>query len=140
MNPRKINYIAVHCTAGARSASIDDVQRVFKARGWSSPGYHYVITADGTIHQLLDEAEISNGVRGYNKYTINVAYTGGVDIRRKDLPPVDNRTEAQKEALKRLLLMLKQRYPSAKILGHRDFPRVAKACPSFDAKTEYKDL
>lgn len=140
MNPRKINYIAVHCTAGARSASIAEVQRVFKARGWSSPGYHYVITADGTIHQLLDEAEVSNGVRGYNKYTINVAYTGGVDISRKGLPPVDNRTEAQREALTKLIRILKQRYPEAEVLGHRDFPGVKKACPSFDAKTEYKNL
>ncbi|MBQ9649911.1 MAG: hypothetical protein IJV25_05765 [Prevotella sp.] len=31
-------------------------------------------------------------------------------------------------------------YPKAEILGHRDLPWVRKACPSFDAKTEYAHL
>ena len=31
-------------------------------------------------------------------------------------------------------------YPEAEILGHRDFPGVAKACPCFDAKKEYKNI
>ena len=41
-------------------------------------------------------------------------------------------------ALRSLLARLKKEYPTAKIYGHRDF--AAKACPSFDAKTEYSDL
>ena len=32
---------------------------------------------------------------------------------------------------------LKQSYPNAIVLGHRDFPGVHKDCPCFDAKTEY---
>ena len=37
-----------------------------------------------------------------------------------------------------LLRRLREKYPNAKIYGHRDF--AAKACPSFDAKREYADL
>ena len=37
-----------------------------------------------------------------------------------------------------LLKQLKKRYPGAKIYGHRNF--AAKACPSFDAREEYKSL
>lgn len=140
MARRKINYIAVHCTAGAQQAGVVDVVRVFTARGWSRPGYHYLITADGRVHQLLEEGLISNGVKGYNAETINVAYTGGIDLSRKGWPPVDNRTEAQKEALLGLLRELKERYPMATIQGHRDFPGVAKACPCFDARSEYRHL
>lgn len=140
MNQRTIKYIVVHCTAGAQTAGVKEVLQVFKSRGWSRPGYHYLITADGAIHQLLDESQISNGVKGYNKVTINVAYTGGVDISQRKLPAMDNRTEAQKASLVKLLRILKQRYPSAQVQGHRDFPGVAKACPSFDAKSEYKNL
>jgi N-acetylmuramoyl-L-alanine amidase len=44
----------------------------------------------------------------------------------------NNFTKAQFESLKKLLVDLKVRYPKAKIQGHRDFPKVAKACPSFD--------
>ena len=38
----------------------------------------------------------------------------------------------------KLLKELKAKYPIATIYGHRDFAN--KACPSFDARTEYKDL
>lgn len=137
---RNIKYIALHCTAGAQSASVPEVMQVFSARGWSRPGYHYLITSDGTIHQLVDESQISNGVKGHNRETINIAYTGGVDISRKTLPPVDNRTEAQRVALRALVRDLKRRYPDATVQGHRDFPGVAKACPCFDVMAEYKDL
>ena len=37
-----------------------------------------------------------------------------------------------------LLKHLKKQFPTATIHGHRDF--AAKACPSFDATTEYKNL
>ena len=33
------------------------------------------------------------------------------------------------------IVELTERYPQAKVIGHRDFPNVAKACPSFDVKT-----
>lgn len=50
----------------------------------------------------------------------------------------DTRTPEQKQALISLLKELKARYPNATIHGHRDF--AAKACPSFDAFREYKQL
>ena len=45
---------------------------------------------------------------------------------------------AQKQSLLELLKELKERYPNATIHGHREF--ADKACPCFDAKSEYKDL
>ena len=129
---RKVKYIAVHCTAGSQKATVNDLLAEFKRKGWKAPGYHYVITADGKIHQLLDTEKVSNGVKGYNSVSVNIAYTGGMD-------GVDNRTDEQK-------------YPDAVIQGHRDFSpdlngngkieksEWIKMCPSFDAKTEYKGI
>jgi N-acetylmuramoyl-L-alanine amidase len=34
-----------------------------------------------------------------------------------------------------LIVSLTEKYKGASVLGHRDFPNVAKACPSFDVKT-----
>jgi hypothetical protein len=34
----------------------------------------------------------------------------------------------------------KRKYPDAVIQGHKDFPNVNKACPSFDAKKEYAHI
>ena len=50
------------------------------------------------------------------------------------------RTELQKAALAGLVVGYKQRFPNAKVVGHRDMPNVHKACPCFDAKEEYKNI
>lgn len=142
---RKIKYIAVHCTAGSQKSTVNDLLAEFRKKGWKAPGYHYVITADGKIHQLLDTEKVSNGVKGYNSVTVNIAYTGGMD-------GVDNRTDEQKKSLVVLLKLLHKRYPDAVIQGHRDFSpdrngngkieknEWIKKCPGFDAKTEYKGI
>lgn len=136
---RNIKYIVVHCTGGNQKQTVGDLRMEFKRKGWKNPGYHYVITADGVVHQLLDESKVSNGVKGYNSVSVNIAYTGGVDLSHH-LAPIDNRTEAQKRSLVVLLKKLRKSYPNAVIQGHRDFPGVAKACPCFNAKTEYKGI
>lgn len=141
---RQIDKIIVHCSAGSQNNTAADIvayhtRPVSKGgRGWSVPGYHYIIEADGKTVSTVAEDRISNGCKGHNATAINVCYTGGVDTTKKDLPPMDNRTSAQKAALLRLLRELRRRYPRARICGHRDL--APKACPSFDAKTEYKDL
>lgn len=146
---RKIERIFVHCTASNQNATVDDIKAEFKAKGWVNPGYHYLIDKQGTVHVLLEESKVSNGVQGYNQTSINVAYIGGIDSKGKG---VDNRTEAQKKSLLNLLKSLAAKYPDAKILGHRDispdkngngivdpWERI-KECPCFNAKEEYKNL
>lgn len=146
---RNIKYIAVHCTASHQSMTIEGLKQEFKRKGWVNPGYHYVVSPDGKITQLLDEDKVSNGVKGYNSETINVAYIGGIDINGK---PIDNRTEEQKQSLRSLLKLLHVKYPTAVIQGHRDFSpdlnkdgkitsnEWMKACPCFNAKEEYANL
>ena len=149
MNHRKIEYVAVHCTAGSQNQTVGDLLSEFRRKGWKNPGYHYIISPDGRITQLLDDSKVSNGVKGFNGVTVNVAYIGGIDANGK---ATDNRTDAQKKALRQLLGMLKKKYPDAVIQGHRDFsPDVngngvvdtwerIKECPCFDAKEEYKSI
>lgn len=146
---RTIKRIFIHCTAGNQNQTIDNLMAEFKNKGWKNPGYHYVVKPDGRVVQLLDEKLISNGVKGYNSNSINVAYIGGIDKNGK---AIDNRTDAQKASLVELLKTLRSRYPNVEILGHRDispdtnsngivdaWERI-KECPCFDAKNEYKDL
>lgn len=101
------------------------------------PGYHFIILPNGDVVQLLPIEQVSNGVAGFNSVLINIAYLGGVDAANK---PLDNRTPAQKVTILKLLSDLKKKFPTAIIQGHRDFPNVKKACPSFDAKKEYKNV
>jgi len=46
----------------------------------------------------------------------------------------------EKETIKKVLSDWKKQHPNAVIQGHKDFPKVAKACPSFEAKNEYKNI
>lgn len=146
---RTIERIFIHCTAGNQNATVEDLTREFKQRGFNNPGYHYVIMPRGRIEQMLPEEEVSNGVRGYNSTSINVAYIGGID---RNGNAIDNRTSEQKKSLVDLLKQLRERYPKARIMGHRDispdkngngiidpWERI-KECPCFDAITEYKDI
>lgn len=135
---REIKYLAVHCTATPQTATVSSIQSYWRnVLKWKMPGYHFIIKPDGEVVKLLSVDEISNGVKGFNSVSINIAYIGGVDSQNN---PIDNRTPAQKKALRDLLEKFKIVHPKAIIQGHRDFPNVKKACPSFDAKTEYKHL
>lgn len=135
---REIKFFAVHCTATSQKTSISAIQSYWKNQlGWKMPGYHFIIMPDGTVVNLLPIEQVSNGVQGFNSVTINISYIGGVDANNT---PLDNRTPQQKSSILKLLKDLRQKFPTAKIQGHRDFPNVKKACPSFDAKTEYKNV
>lgn len=137
---RKITHIVVHCTATpeGRTHTAADIRAWHKAKGWNDIGYHWVVRLDGTLEMGRKESVIGAHVANHNSTTIGVVYVGGVD--KNHLQPKDTRTPAQKAALLRILKELRQRYPAAIILGHRDFKGVAKACPSFTARTEYANI
>jgi len=135
---RNINKIIVHCTATpeGRDVSVDEIRRWHvDERGWSDIGYHWIITLSGAIEKGRPESRSGAHAKGFNKNSIGVCYVGGVDATMK---PKDTRTEGQKETLRCLLEDLRERYPNAEIIGHRDVS--SKACPSFDAKKEYSDI
>ena len=127
---RTIKYLVLHCTATPQNTSVRSIQNYWKNNlGWKNPGYHYLIESNGTVHNLLDIKLVSNGVAGYNSNSIHISYIGGIDRNNK---PLDNRTDKQIAEMIRLLKEFKGMFPDAIIKGHRDFPNVAKACPSFD--------
>lgn len=146
---RKINHIVVHCSATNPDAKISTLQRYWKdVKGWNTVGYHYIIEDNGILVTLLPDEQVSNGVYGHNSDSINVCYIGGI----KDGHACDTRTEKQKATLIALLKMLKELYPDAEILGHRDLSEDLngngiieqcewmKECPSFNAMDEYQYL
>lgn len=135
---RTIKEIIIHCadTPEGRDDKAEDIDRWHKQRGFDRIGYHYVIDLDGTIEAGRDPDCIGAHCKGHNTNSIGICYIGGAD--RDTLKPKDTRTDAQKASLLLLLKYLRQRYPDAKIYGHRDFSD--KPCPSFDAKKEYENL
>ncbi len=138
---RAITSIAIHCAATPEGKPFfaADIRSWHKRQGWSDIGYHFVIDLDGTIEVGRPLALAGAHVQGHNARSIGICYVGGVAADGKQTPK-DTRTPAQKAALLMLLRELTGRFPGAEIKGHRDYPNVAKACPSFDARAEYKAM
>ena len=137
----RTDYIAVHCSATGPKADIGakDIDKWHRAKGWACIGYHYVIRRNGTVEEGRDEKVIGAHVENWNHNSIGVCVVGGVDA--DDIKKAENNfTNEQFASLKQLLIDLKTRYPKAVIQGHRDFPEVKKACPSFDVKTWLKSV
>ena len=141
---RHIREIIVHCTATpeGKDYTVSDIRRWHTTpvsqggRGWKDIGYHYVVYRDGTVHTGRDVNVIGAHCTNHNSQSIGVVYVGGCATDGKT--PKDTRTAAQRMALVKLLKELRALYPQAKIYGHRNF--AAKACPSFDALNEYKNI
>ncbi len=131
---REVKFIVIHCTATQPEATLDSIKDYWKrVKGWGDvPGYHYIIKANGEVIKLLEENKNSYGVYAHNNECISISYIGGIDKQGK---PKDTRTRKQEVAMFNKIVELSNRYPLAKIVGHRDFPGVKKACPSFDVKT-----
>lgn len=145
---RTIKYLVVHCSATpeGRHHTAKDIDRWHKERGFTEIGYNYVIQLNGTIELGRDVDKIPAHAENFNKESIGICYIGGCEPhgqfinKQMIFKAKDTRTKEQKASLLKLLKALKKLYPEAEILGHRDFPNVKKACPSFDAKSEYQAI
>ena len=139
-NYREVNLLIVHCTATRcnKDFPVSTLRASHKARGFADIGYHFYITRDGETHPCRPVHQIGAHATGWNDKSIGICYEGGLDENGRI---ADTRTYAQKCALLDLLRQLKTDYPKAKILGHYQLSEnVRKACPCFDAATEYSQL
>lgn len=139
----KIKYLIIHCTATpeGKEVSAADIRRWHLSpppagRGWHQVGYTDLIHLDGKVERLVnnnedanvDSWEITNGATGQNSFSRHIVYAGG--LAKDGKAPKDSRTMAQKEALKKYVFDIINKYPWIQIAGHNQF--AAKACPSFD--------
>jgi len=136
---RTVTLIIVHCSANRAGSALRlaDIGRYHSSIGWNGCGYHYVIPTDGTIEKGRPEEAVGAHCTGHNRHSIGVCYIGGLAADGKT--PQDTRTPEQRASLRRLLRELHGRYPKALIVGHHDL-NPQKACPCFDAVSEYRDL
>lgn len=150
---RTVRRIVIHCSAGPQTQTADAIIAYHLApvskggRGWKAAGYHYIVEPSGRVVAAVPEELQSNGARGFNRDSIHICYIGGVDAGGH---PVDNRTPAQRQAMRRLVAEIRARRGVAiPIVGHRDLSpdsngdnRISpaewiKACPSFDVATDF---
>jgi len=125
-----ITALTVHCAATpeGRHVSYQQITDWDKAK-FGQTSYHWVIELDGSTHRTLRDDQKGAHVGGHNTGNIGICYIGGVDKKGN---PKDTRTPMQKKSLLTLIRTYKDRHPGLLIRGHRDWPGVNKACPSFD--------
>lgn len=129
---RDVQYIVIHCSATdpSQDIGVEEIKQWHVRRKFLDIGYHYVIRRDGTLEEGRDVRVQGAHARGFNHISLGICMAGGISDARL---PDDNFTEAQWECLESLVGYLKGHHPDAQVLGHRDLPKVTKACPSFDA-------
>jgi N-acetyl-anhydromuramyl-L-alanine amidase AmpD len=132
-NNGKIFALTIHCAATpeGRHVSADQICEWDKAK-FGQTSYHWVVELDGLMVRTLRDDQKGAHVGGANTGNIGICYVGGVD---KKLNPKDTRTPAQKKSLLTLVRTYMGRYPGIIIRGHRDWPGVNKACPSFSVSS-----
>lgn len=130
-----VKYLTIHCAAtpegrDVKATTVSDWDRA----KFGQISYHWVVELNGnTVRTLPDDTKGAH-VGKANTGNIGICYIGGCD---KNMNAKDTRTVAQKAALRELVADYRKRYPGIIVRGHRDWPGVKKACPSFDVA---KDL
>ena len=128
-----VKFLTVHCTATpeGRANTAAEVSRWDIAR-FGQVSYHWVVELDGALVRTLADTARGAHTGRRNTGNIGVSYVGGTATLDAGGKPKDTRTPAQKRGLATLIRTYQDRYPGITVRGHRDWPGVAKACPSFD--------
>lgn len=129
-----VHFVTIHCAATpeGRDVKAATISQWDIAR-FGQVSYHWVVELDGSKHNTLADNLLGAHVGKHNTGNIGICYVGGVCA--DNATPKDTRTPAQKQALRELVAHYKTFNPGLVVRGHRDWPGVAKACPSFDVAT-----
>jgi N-acetylmuramoyl-L-alanine amidase len=134
---RPIDGLVIHCSATVPSLNIGKVEinSWHMARGFNGIGYSFVIRRNGSVEDGRPVEVPGAHVHGHNARTIGICLVGGLDANQRacsDFMAAYN--PVMDAALAKLVKQLLQRWPRATVLGHRDYPDVAKSCPCFSVR------
>lgn len=119
------NRIILHHAAG--NGSVESVHNYHKGLGWSGIGYHYYVRKDGSIYRGRPEEMVGGHTSGYNYCSIGVCAEGNFET--------DVMSDAQREAIRALVLDIRTRYPDTQTIRHKDV--AATACPGKNYPFDY---
>lgn len=138
---KDVQYIVIHYSATPveRDFSADDIDAMHKRRGWRGIGYHFYIRKDGTVENGRPLRERGAHIKGHNHHSIGICYEGGVYASDVNTGR-DTRTQAQRDAMIRLIRDMLKRYPGAQVIGHKNMPGAATQCPGFDAGAWWRQV
>jgi len=120
----KWTHLVIHHT-GAEEKGARQVREYHRRLGWKDVGYHWLIERDGRVvpgrPPSMRGAHCLAG--GMNHKALGVAVIGNLEVRA----PHPAQTAALEELAARLVA--EYRISVAQVLGHREVPGAATACP-----------
>ena len=126
------DYIVLHHEAG--QGTVEDIHRYHLSLGWSGIAYHFYVRRDGSVYRGRPLAMKGGHCSGYNDCSIGICAEGNFEN--------ETMGDAQKNALRELVFEMRQMYPEAAVVAHRDL--LPTACPGrnypFDYIAEEIDL
>lgn len=134
--------ITIHCTAtpeGRPNTAAEVTQ--WDIDRFGQPSYHAVVELDGDVVRTLADDKVGAHVAKRNSRNLGISYVGGTSTLNAGAKPKDTRTDAQKAGLERQIRKWLGAHPSiVRIRGHKQWPDVQKACPSFDVAKWLKEI
>lgn len=125
-----VKRLIVHHSASPRETTVEELRGWHKARGFEDVGYHRVIDGSGAVHATRPLTMQGAHALGANHDSWGICVMGDntKDTRRW--------TEAQIEALERLVDAACELIPGLVVCGHRDAAggKTATECPGLDVR------
>lgn len=119
------DLIILHHAAG--QGSVEAVHNYHLSLGWKGIAYNYYVRRDGSIYRGRPEDTVGGHTSGYNSRSVGICAEGNFEN--------ESMSEAQREALRALVLDVRSRYPDTRTVRHRDL--AATACPGANYPFEY---
>lgn len=117
--------IILHHAAG--NGNVESVHNYHMSLGWSGIGYHYYVRKDGSIYRGRPEDTVGGHTSGYNYCSIGICAEGNFET--------DIMSDAQRDAIRALVLDIRTRYPDTQTIKHKDV--AATACPGKNYPFDY---
>ena len=117
--------IILHHAAGNGTA--ESIHKYHVSLGWKGIAYHYYVRKDGTIYRGRPEDTVGGHTSGYNSRSIGICAEGNFET--------DVMSDAQRDAIRELVLDIRTRYPDTQTITHKDV--AATACPGKNYPFEY---
>ena len=117
--------IILHHAAGNGTA--ESIHKYHVSLGWKGIAYHYYVRKDGTIYRGRPEDAVGGHTSGYNSRSIGICAEGNFET--------DVMSDAQRDAIRALVLDIRTRYPDTQTIKHKDV--AATACPGKNYPFDY---
>ena len=117
--------IILHHAAGNGTA--ESIHKYHVSLGWKGIAYHYYVRKDGTIYRGRPEDTVGGHTSGYNSRSIGICAEGNFET--------DVMSNAQRDAIRALVLDIRTRYPDTQTIKHKDV--AATACPGKNYPFDY---